>query len=154
MKALTLTQPWATLVALGAKTIETRDWVAPDYMAGARLAIHAGKNLKPVDGEAGLSKLCVQPPFKEALFGEGTPYRDSRDLPRGAVLCIVTVAACVRTEDIDFEKRLPTWAEPAPDEHAFGNYGPGRWAWKLTEVEVLAEPIPARGMQKLWEWHR
>ena len=30
MKALTLTQPWATLVAIGAKRIETRSWATVD----------------------------------------------------------------------------------------------------------------------------
>jgi hypothetical protein len=40
MKTLTLTQPWATLVSLGAKTFETRSWKT-DY--SGPLAIHAAK---------------------------------------------------------------------------------------------------------------
>ena len=40
MKALTLTQPWASLVAIGAKRIETRSWSTP-YRG--LLAIHAAK---------------------------------------------------------------------------------------------------------------
>src|SRR6202030_2406661 len=40
MKALTLTQPWATLVAIGAKRIETRSW--PTLYRGP-LAIYAAK---------------------------------------------------------------------------------------------------------------
>ena len=40
MKALTLHQPWATLVAVGEKRIETRSW-STDYRGP--LAIHAGK---------------------------------------------------------------------------------------------------------------
>jgi activating signal cointegrator 1 len=40
MKAITLTQPWATLVAIGAKRIETRSW--PTNYRGP-LAIHAAK---------------------------------------------------------------------------------------------------------------
>ena len=42
MKAITLTQPWATLVAIGAKRIETRSWRT--FYRGP-LAIHAGKTL-------------------------------------------------------------------------------------------------------------
>jgi hypothetical protein len=42
MKGLTLTQPWATLVAIGAKRIETRSW--PTRYRGL-LAIHAGAGL-------------------------------------------------------------------------------------------------------------
>ncbi|MFL5577327.1 MAG: ASCH domain-containing protein [Gemmatimonadaceae bacterium] len=53
MKALTLTQPWATLVAIGAKTIETRSW--PTHYRG-EVAIHAAKGFPDwarqiVDGE-------------------------------------------------------------------------------------------------------
>ncbi len=40
MKALTLTQPWAHLVAVGAKRVETRSWPTP-YRGP--LAIHAAQ---------------------------------------------------------------------------------------------------------------
>jgi hypothetical protein len=38
MRCLTLTQPWATLVAVGAKQVETRNW-STRYRG--RLAIHS-----------------------------------------------------------------------------------------------------------------
>lgn len=44
MKALTLHQPWASLVALGVKTIETRSW-STKYRG--QLVIHAGRSLPP-----------------------------------------------------------------------------------------------------------
>lgn len=40
MKALTLHQPWASLIAAGVKTIETRSW-STRYRGP--LAVHAGK---------------------------------------------------------------------------------------------------------------
>jgi|SRR5690242_8015772 len=46
MKAITLIQPWASLIADGIKTIETRSW--PTNYRGP-IAIHAGKG---VDAEA------------------------------------------------------------------------------------------------------
>lgn len=46
MKFLTIRQPWASLVAVGAKTIETRPF-STQYRGP--LAIHAGK-VRPVDG--------------------------------------------------------------------------------------------------------
>lgn len=45
MKAITLYQPWASLIALGVKTIETRSWPAPGSLIGERIAIHAGKKV-------------------------------------------------------------------------------------------------------------
>jgi hypothetical protein len=50
VKALTLHQPWASLVALGVKTIETRSWAAPRSLVGQHIAIHAGKRELPVGG--------------------------------------------------------------------------------------------------------
>lgn len=41
MKALTLTQPWATLVAIGAKCIETRGW-STDYRGPGTVAAVGG----------------------------------------------------------------------------------------------------------------
>ena len=44
MKALSLTQSWATLVTIGAKKLETRSW--PTYYRGP-LLIHAAKGFPP-----------------------------------------------------------------------------------------------------------
>ena len=43
--AITLHQPWASLIALGIKTVETRSWPAPARLVGQRIAVHAGKPL-------------------------------------------------------------------------------------------------------------
>lgn len=50
MKVITLHQPWATLIALGVKTIETRSWAPPKALIGERLLIHAGTRPLPVGG--------------------------------------------------------------------------------------------------------
>lgn len=42
MKVITLIQPWATLIALGEKQIETRSW-STKYRG--EIAIHAGKKI-------------------------------------------------------------------------------------------------------------
>jgi hypothetical protein len=34
----------------------------------------------------------------------------------------------------------------------FGDFTPGRWAWFLSDVRVLPEPISAKGALGLWEW--
>ena len=50
MKALTIRQPHATLVAIGVKTIITRSKPAPQALIGQRIAIHAG--LRPLGNGA------------------------------------------------------------------------------------------------------
>lgn len=42
MMALTLHQPWASLVAAGRKPIENRSWAPPKGLIGHDFAIHAG----------------------------------------------------------------------------------------------------------------
>jgi hypothetical protein len=155
VKALTLTQPWASLVALDEKRIETRSWPAPATLRqGARFAIHAGKNLSPVGGRRGLEDLCASEPFRAALFERG-PFRDPSELPLGAVVCSVELAGCIRTENCDF-RSTATWVYPhfvgAEHERDFGDYTPGRHAWLLRGLLPVAEPIPARGHQGIWEW--
>ena len=54
IKAITLLQPYAALVAIGAKTIETRSWYTP-YRGP--LAIHAGKGRD-------FLYLCQSEPFR------------------------------------------------------------------------------------------
>lgn len=163
MRILTLTQPWATLVAIGAKKIETRGW-----RAGYRgpIAIHAAIGLKPIGGEEALWRLCAQPAFFRALephvrvvhrrFGsESTDCIDVTELPRGA---IVAVAKLVDVRPIT--PRLPAemgfttpertyrW-ELTEQERAFGDYTPGRFAWLLADVRPLSEPLTYRGAQGL-----
>ena len=43
MYTITLHQPWASLIALGIKTVETRSWPAPARLVGQTIAVHAGK---------------------------------------------------------------------------------------------------------------
>lgn len=132
-RALSLWQPWATLIALGAKQYETRSWATP-YRG--LLAIHAAKR-------------TIQPAEIDSWIG-GTlarhGYGDLRRLPLGAVLCVVRLVDVLPTEQV--------WHEVSWQEIAFGDYSPGRYAWQLEFVERFEPPIPARGAQGLWTWSR
>jgi hypothetical protein len=142
MKALTLTQPWATLVAIGAKKIETRSW-STSYRGP--LAIHAAKGLGPIGGQKGLIDLCLQEPFLSVLKAAGVIEGGIRKdrLPLGAI-----VAVCELTEIY----RVPTPHLALTDqERAFGDYSFGRYAWLLTNVRALPEPIPVKGALGLWQ---
>jgi activating signal cointegrator 1 len=57
MKAISLLQPWATLVVMGVKTIETRSWQTPHR---GELLIHASLGKK---GQV----LCSQPHFNKYI---------------------------------------------------------------------------------------
>jgi len=155
MKALTICQPWATLVTIGAKRIETRSW-STTYRGP--LAIHAAAGLGPVGGVRGLWEICHSDPFRAILDHHGWLQDPSYWLPRGKV---VAVAELRDVRIIGRELNgVPTYsaddmisAEPVlGNERAFGDYSPGRFAWLLDTVRALPEPIPARGALGLWNW--
>lgn len=139
IKCLTLTQPWASLMAIGAKTIETRSWKVPVDSWGL-IGIHAGKGLADMT-EFDFAELCNRDPFATALAHGG--YMDARELPRGAILAIANIAWI-----------KPTTFENPPEEpeRSFGNYAPGRYAWHIDHVMPLPRPVLARGYQSLWPY--
>lgn len=174
MKVLTLTQPWATLIAIGAKGIETRSW-STNYRGP--LAIHAAAGLGPVGGRRGLYEQCMREPFYTVLDRFG--YSTGLDLPLGAIVAVCELHSVVGTDllaeskgarDITMadqtitdgrgnffnrhyvkEDRGMKW--PLTDqERAFGDYTPGRFAWLLANVRMLPEPVPARGALGLWDY--
>ena len=131
MKALPLWQPWATLVAIGAKRVETRGF-PPSRLGlryGQRIAIHATKTDREL-------RFCSLEYFRDHV-------PDPSVLPLGAVIATCTL---VRASQIT-EESARQLLERNPQEHAFGDYAPGRWAWVLAEVEALPEPIPLKGSQ-------
>lgn len=137
MYALTLRDPWATLVAIGAKRIETRSWRT--HYRGP-LAIHAAKCLAPADWAA----VSERPEVARALRGAGIASLDER--PRGAIIAIAELVAVLPTEEIVAAADQYLLG----DERHFGDYAPGRFGWLLVNVKPLSAPIPARGALGLW----
>lgn len=131
MKAITLTQPWATLVAIGAKTIETRSW-STNYRG--ELAIHAAKGF-PVD----CKWLCFGEPFRTLLYEHG--YHHPDQLPRGLVIATARLVNVRATSDLVV----------SPLEEALGDFSDGRFGWLLANVQRI-EPTAARGSLGLWDW--
>jgi hypothetical protein len=130
MKVLTLMNPWATLVSIGAKQIETRGWRSDST---GLLLIHASKK----SGEAHM--LCYEEPFKSAIRSAGMTIGEV-GLSNGRVIAVCNLRSC---EVID-EHNTP--GEP---ERSFGDYARGRYMWHLTDVQrIWSEPV--RGKQNIW----
>ena len=137
MKALTLWQPWATLMALGAKTIETRSW-STRYRG--LLAIHAAKRFGQDE-----RRLCMEQPFADVLVTGG--IATLRDIPLGVLVAVVELVEVVPTEG-QLIASGGDW--PQDPELAFGDYALGRYAWKTRRLRRLDPPIPWRGAQGLF----
>jgi activating signal cointegrator 1 len=136
VKALTLTQPWASLVALGAKRIETRSWRSNYH---GLLAIHAAASFPRWAKDT-----CNKPDFAKELGLD--------PLPTGRVIAVVTLVQCIPTDALQSNQVIGDFYLD-DKERAFGDYAPGRFAWLLSHVTMLAAPIPAKGKLGLWEWN-
>lgn len=141
MKALTLTQPWATLVAIGAKTIETRSWWS-SYRGP--IAIHAAKGFP-----ATARYTCGLDPFAAVLDAAGYPSHTR--LPLGAIIATATLHQCQQfTAQHGASIRSGIGTRYPEHELEFGDFTPGRYGFWLRDVVKLDEPITARGMLNLW----
>lgn len=152
--AITLWQPWASLVAAGAKRFEFRSWPAPTHLVGRRVAIHAGaravRGRELIDlaaklrgataAETGLAPGPALDLLDRILGGEAS-------LPLSSVLCLATLGRPIR--DAELAERLGTaWVNDSDrDEHS-------NWGWPLNDIEVLFPYVPARGAQGWWQWKR
>lgn len=141
MKAISLWQPWASLIPGEFKRYETRSWKPPAYLMGALLAIHAAKRWTPLE-QAYTGRFIRQYPETAPLLRpEG--YMNP---PLGAILCVCRLVDYIHTDD----KNLP---EDVTDrERAFGDWSSGRFAWRLEIVRVVPTPIPCAGHQGIWNW--
>jgi hypothetical protein len=143
LKALTLTQPWASLVAMGAKRIETRGWRTA-YRG--TMAIHAAKGFPK-----SAKDLCNEPEFACQL--------GPSPLPLGMVIATCRLISCIPTRELQENRVIEVDYLAGCDdfylddrERRFGDYSPGRWAWLLADITPLQAPIAARGALTLWNW--
>jgi hypothetical protein len=128
LPAISLWQPWASLIFTGDKKHETRAFRFPAKYAGRRVAIHAAKAL-PAKISMGLHMLC------EMNWGSGGRWRNA--LPTGVILGTVVLAEAVPTDELS----------PETVDRICGDWAQGRFAWRLECVRELPEPLPWKGKQ-------
>jgi hypothetical protein len=134
VRALTVRQPWATLLASGVKVYETRSWRAPEALTGQRILIHASASLSASERE-----------FARSLRRQGILPVRADDLPTGRIVGSARLVACVPTGR-GFAPGMP--------ERLLGDFSPGRWAWLMADPEELDVPVAAKGRLGLWKYGR
>lgn len=130
MLALTLWQPWATIVAAGHKLIENRRWAPPSTLIGQRFAIHAGQVYDREAVQWINDRLLAGRPGEEDYVCPVKPVA-----PAGAVVGVATLEGFTYSA-ADLRPELAKWF--------IGPVG-----WILRDV-VSIDPVPCRGAQKLW----
>lgn len=170
MKFLTIRQPWASLIAVGAKTIETRPF-STKYRGP--LAIHAGK-AKPSRDLVRMGQWLTRWDYGEGRYVMSDGLGKWVALPLGAVVAVcdlIDVVPIVLTEPRRArpdEAWLPCVANPQDGGHLvsywrhdageprvthyserpFGDFAAGRYAWILDNVRPI-DPVPMKGAQGL-----
>jgi activating signal cointegrator 1 len=134
MKAISLHQPWASLMAVGAKKNETRGRRTYTYITGD-VVICAAKQRKLPSVE-----LCGWLWEHRHLFGM---FRDFDELwnglPFGHALCVVTFLDCVPSQ--------VAVQSASEQEKLMGNYETGRFVWATGNLRKFKTPFPFRGFQ-------
>lgn len=126
MKALSIKQPWASLVAHGIKDIENRTW-RTNYRG--RVLIHAGASKKEGWHLNDLQRVHLR------QSGSSLYSTDFDKLPFGSIIGSVEIIDCI-------QEHSSVWAEKDV------------WNWVLANPILFPEPIPAKGKLSFWEYDR
>lgn len=147
MKAITILEPWASLIACGAKKIETRIW---ETSYRGKIAIHAAKSTKCLE-------MADKDSFRYALKSNAGIMKDQQTgllFSPGYVIAVADLVDCAQFAHSLIPGRntiLLKNQEVGKSEIEFGDCTPGRWGWILKNVQRI-EPIPARGQQRIWDF--
>lgn len=154
LRALTMNQPWATLLARGIKKIETRSFMINHV---GLIAIYATKNL-PAEAK----QMFYGYPFNKYLHDFGT----ADQMPRGGIIGLGYVEACRKIKQATHPLYgvngmfIPTngWDVPVAfeesHEYQFGYYDVGRTITYLPaafEFSEIIETRPTAGMAQIWK---
>jgi hypothetical protein len=152
IRAITLHQPWAALIACGVKTIETRSW---DTRYRGTLLIHAAATVPAYARRA----YATDTQLRRIVLQHYPGHHRLQDLSAGR---IVAVARLAYTGTIGRQLGLLAPDDPVisvpgtgivnvtDDDRITGDYTPGRYAWILDAIVPVRMSRPVKGMQGLW----
>lgn len=148
LPALTVYQPWASLIIAGAKQVEWRGWACPQWVVGHRIAIHAGARPARADEIADIlerldsGETSLDPALTRRLLIE--THRLS--WPLSSVLGTALIGAAIPALE---------WVKANSPEFMDSNrLDHQKFAWPLSKIERFEPPIPARGAQGFWRWKK
>ncbi len=126
MKVLTIREPFATLIKDKVKIYETRSWKT-NYRG--EIYIHAAK------ARSKASNVSIT-----------STYLKSQENPEH-IICKCLLKDCIYMDE-DFINEV----KKNKEEYNSGHYEVGRFAWQLEVIEVLKEPIYAKGQLGIWNF--
>ncbi len=133
MKCISLWQPWASLWLSPRKVHDTRHWSTSHR---GWLLVHAAKRFE--------KKFEADDPLRLILDDEFGGHW-AMDLPTGALIGMVEIVACRRTEEIAFPQPIES-----SDDYQCGDFGDERFGWQRGGYRCFDRPIPYRGAQGIF----
>lgn len=131
IKAISIWQPWASLIAVGAKKYETRSW-HPHYRGLLLICSSIRKT----------ALINLARDYPEVLRVVSRKMMRPSDFPLGMAVAIADLVTTIQTHRI-----TPIGVD---DEFTLGDFSPGRYAWKLENVRAI-DPFPVKGRQGLFD---
>lgn len=155
MKAISLWQPWATAVVLGAKGIETRGW-STDYRGPLLIHAAARCNKKDLTRQRSHWLWCAVLQPVGVTRGSTAPLWDL--LPFGAIIGHVDLVDCRPTDsftvgELDAARRWSGQTSPSCQwtERELGDFRMGRFGWVLRNPRPIRPAIVMPGRQRLFD---
>ena len=147
MKAISIKQPWASLIVHGIKDIENRTWVCPQKHIGHRVLVHASlKGANFWDSPA--AELVDE--FLREISKSGT---DWSDYPNEAIIGSVVFTDCViNHKSVWAEKtHMAKLGEYELPSCLYPPYKP-IYNWVASYPILFDKPIPAKGKLSFWDY--
>ena len=135
--ALSLWQPWASLVVWGEKQYETRNW-RTDYRG--LVYIHAAKTWTREQSRFLQTHAFAARDIELRIPGAIQNNRDNPLEGIVGIIGIVNITDCCEICTADVMRC-------SQKEISYGDWTPGRYAIECSGVVVFAKPIPWRGQQ-------
>ncbi|MBP1615777.1 MAG: hypothetical protein H6Q13_3225 [Bacteroidetes bacterium] len=165
MKAISIKQPWASLIVHGIKDVENRTWKCPKKYIKQRVLVHAGN--KPADFWNYPLSGCISD-FIRKISKSGT---DWRQYPHGAIIGSVEIVDCVINNpsvwaEKSLENKCPECGREITDLKSdyqecpdcrrrlwkHSNYDTPIYNWVLANPILFSTPVSAKGKLSFWEY--
>ncbi len=144
VKVISLLQPWASLLVMGHKTIETRSW---NTKYRGELYIHASKR-KIIAHEQTYDLVSAL----EEIPGFIDNYAH---LPYGAIIGKVNLNNVFQSENFfTKDQDWSTGIKISKLEMALGDYSPNRFGWDTDSPIQFSKPTPAKGQLRIWSFDK
>lgn len=152
MKVITLWQPWASLIMIGAKPFEFRSWSYIERGVGVKpndtIGIHAGARPIKLPEIDDLLRRLDDPICSTGLDADKARAPLTRISSAVKGRGVVEMSALLGTVRIGMPRlsvdAMPAWRGEIGDSDRLEHC---RWAWPMLDVKPLSTPIAMKGWQ-------